>query len=157
MKNKILTILSVVAFVGGFFLLYFSGPKQAALIIGQTNQVDQQTNSLDKWETKTDEQASVTVSVTPTDIFPQSKEWKFNVVMDTHSVELNQDLVKSAVLADDQGKEYKPLSWNGSEPGGHHREGVLIWNAIEPTPKSVEIKIKDISEIPERSFKWDLK
>ena len=157
MKNKILTILSVAAFMGGFLLLYFSGPKQSKQVAPITNQVDQQTTSVEKWETKTDEQASVTVTVTPTDISLQSKEWKFDVVLNTHSVELDQDMTKIAVLVDGQGKEYKPLSWNGSEPGGHHREGVLIWNAIEPTPKSVEIKIKDISEIPERSFKWDLK
>jgi len=156
MNNKTLTILTLaLAFLGGFLFFYRGGP--AKQVVPVANQTNQQTTTKQNWETKTDEQASVTVTVTPTDISLQSKEWKFDVVLNTHSVELDQDMTKIAVLVDGQGKEYKPLSWNGSEPGGHHREGVLIWNAIEPTPKSVEIKIKDISEIPERSFKWDLK
>src|SRR3989344_286883 len=156
MNNKTLTILTLaLAFLGGFLFFYRGGP--AKQVVPVANQTNQQTTTKQNWETKTDEQASVTVTVTPTDISLQSKEWKFDVVLNTHSVELDQDMTKIAVLVDGQGKEYKPLSWNGSEPGGHNREGVLIWNAIEPTPKSVEIKIKDISEIPERSFKWDLK
>ena len=155
MKNKILTILSVAAFMGGFLLLYFSGPKQSKQVAPITNQVDQQTTSVEKWETKTDEQASVTVTVTPTDISLQSKEWKFDVVLNTHSVELDQDMTKIAVLVDGQGKEYKPISWEGPV-GGHHREGMLIFNQITPNPKSVELKISNIGDVV-RSFVWQLK
>src|SRR3989344_9595231 len=122
MKNKILTTLSIIAFMGGFLIIFLSGPvKQVAPI---DNQVNQQPNNSQKWETKTDEQASVTVVVTPIDLSSQSKEWKFNILMDTHSVELDQDMVRIAVLVDDKDKEYKPFRWEGAEPGGHHREGV---------------------------------
>lgn len=105
-----------------------------------------------KWESKIDEQALVIVTVTPFDMPQDSNEWKFDVVMDTHSVELDQNLIKSTVLVDDQGKEYKPLKWEGTV-GGHHREGVLIFNSIIPTPKSVELKISDIGGVI-RSFMW---
>ena len=154
MKNKILTTLSIIAFMGGFLIIFLSGPVQQ--IAPTDNQVNQQPNNSQKLETKTDEQASVTVTVTPMDISPQSKEWKFDVVMDTHSVELDQNMIIVATLVADNGEEYRPLRWEGAEAGGHHREGVLIWSAIEPMPKLVEIKIKDIGGIPERSFKWDL-
>ena len=100
-------------------------------------------------------QASVTVTVTPTLLDEKSGEWKFDVVMDTHSVELDQDMTKVAILIDEQGKEYKAQSWDGPT-GGHHREGVLSFNSVEST-KWVEIKIKDIAGIRERSFKWNLK
>ena len=154
MKNKILTTLYILAFVGGFFALYFSGStKQTAPIVSQTNQ---QTDTSQLWVQKIDEQSEVTVIVTPIDILSQSKEWKFDVGINTHSVELDQDMIKVAVLVDDNGEEYKPLRWEGAEAGGHHREGVLIWSAIEPMPQSVEIKVKDIGGILERSFKWDL-
>ena len=76
--------------------------------------------------------------------------------MSTHSVELDQDLTQVTVLVDDQGKEYKPLSWEGAI-GGHHREGTLIFDSITPIPKLIEMKIRDIDGISERSFKWDLK
>ena len=104
---------------------------------------------------KIDEQSSVTVIVTPIDILSQSKEWKFDVGMNTHAVELDQDMTKIAVLVDDQGKEYKPIAWEGPI-GGHHREGVLIFKQINPASKSVELKIKDIGGVAERLFKWDL-
>ena len=76
--------------------------------------------------------------------------------MDTHSVELDQDMIKIAIIVDDQGKEYKPIRWEGAEAGGHHREGVLIFSQITPTPKSVELKISSISDVV-RSFIWQLK
>ena len=154
MKNKIIIGLYVIAFIGGFFLLYFSGPKlQKTPAANQTNQ--QVATTEKKWETKTEEQIDVTVVVTPTDLSPNSKEWKFDVDMNTHSIELDQDMTKIVVLNDDQSNEYKPVSWDGPV-GGHHREGVLIFNRVTPTPKSVELKIYGIGDVV-RSFVWELK
>ena len=112
--------------------------------------------TVQKWESKIDDQASVTVTVTPTLLGEKLGEWKFNVVMDTHSVELDQDMTKVVVLVDDQGKEYAPSAWEGTDPGGHHREGVLVFETISPAPISVELKIKNIGGVSERSFKWNL-
>lgn len=155
MKKTLLTILYMVAFVGGFLALFLSGPKEQStpMVINQENQ---QTIIEQAMESRIDEQASVTVTITPMNISPQSKEWKFDVVMDTHSVELDQGMIKIAILVDDQGKEYKPLRWEGAEAGGHHREGVLIFNQIIPNPKSVELKISGIGNVV-RIFKWDVK
>lgn len=81
--------------------------------------------------TKTDEQGQVSVKVTPQTL-TDSTQWKFDVVFDTHSVDLDQDLMQIAVLVDDRGSEYKPTAWEGSGPGGHHREGILVFEAINP-------------------------
>ena len=154
MNNKTLTILTLaLAFLGGFLFFYRGGPTKELAPVA--NQANQQITTEKTWETKTEEQASVTVVVTPLDLSSDSKEWKFNVVMDTHSVELDQDMVKVAVLVDDNGKEYKPLRWEGAEVGGHHREGVLIFNQVTPIPKSVELKIFGIGDVV-RSFTWQL-
>jgi hypothetical protein len=153
MNNKTLTILTLVlAFLGGFLFFYRGGPtKELAPVANQTNQ---QTTTKQTWETKTEEQADVTVVVTPIDLSLNSKEWRFDVGMNTHSVELDQDMTKIAILVDDQGKEYKPISWEGPV-GGHHREGMLIFNQITPNPKSVELKISNIGDVV-RSFVWQL-
>jgi len=153
MKNKILAILSVTALVLGFFIVYFSGPVREVTPV--VSKVDQPPNNSQKWETKTDDQANVTVMITPLDLSPQSKEWKFDIGMNTHSVELDQDPMQITILVDDKENIYKPISWNGAPPGGHHREGVLIWKAIEPMPKSVEIKISSIGGVV-RSFTWQI-
>ena len=149
--NKTITILVLVlAFIGGFLLFY--KPKQVS---SPTTDNSPASSTLGQWETKTDEQANVTVTVIPSDLSVDSKEWKFDVVMDTHSVELDQDMTKIAILIDEQGKEYKAINWEGPS-GGHHREGVLVFEAINPMPSHLELKIKNIGGVPERSFKWDL-
>lgn len=149
--NKIATIsVLILAFVGGFLIFYnpkaVSNPPQEDSVASSTQQ---------KWETKIDDQASVTVVITPLDLSSQSAEWKFDVGMNTHVVELDQDMTKVAVLIDDQGKEYKPLTWEGPT-GGHHREGTLTFARITPAPKSVELKITGIADVV-RSFVWQFK
>ncbi|MEK7081204.1 MAG: hypothetical protein AAB902_02350 [Patescibacteria group bacterium] len=155
MNNKNLTILALIlTFLGGFLFFYRSGPTKE--LVPVVNQANQQTTTKQNWESKTDEQSAITVTVTPIDIFPRSKQWKFDISMNTHSIELDQDLTKTTVLVDNQGKEYRPIAWEGPV-GGHHREGVLVFNAINPLPKYIELKIKNIgSSVTERLFKWDL-
>lgn len=155
MNNKTLIMLTLaLAFLGGFLFFYRGSATKE--LVPVANQANQQTVTKQTWETKTEEQESVTVVVTPLDLSPNSKEWKFDVGMNTHSVELDQDMIKIAVLVDDKGKEYKPLRWEGAEAGGHHREGMLIFNQITPSPKSVELKISGIGGVV-RIFKWDVK
>ncbi len=134
-------------------LIYFGFSKEERISSTNNRQTEQSTDFAR--ETKKDDQASVTVSVTPVEMSGQSQEWKFDVVMDTHSVELDQDMTKITILVDDQGKEYKPISWDGPT-GGHHREGILTFSKITPTPKSVELKISDIGGVI-RTFNWQLK
>lgn len=149
--NKTITIfILALAFIGGFLVFY--NPKPAS---SPTQSNSDAPSTLQKWESKIDEQASVTVTVTPTLLSEESEEWKFDVVMDTHSVELDQDMTKIAILVDEQGKEYKALNWEGPT-GGHHREGIITFNKITPAPKSVELKISDIGGVV-RSFTWQLK
>jgi hypothetical protein len=97
----------------------------------------------------------VTVDVKPMQ-FAAGKPAKFEVSMNTHSVDLGVDLIAVSTLTDDQGKEYRPVNWDGTGPGGHHRSGVLEFPALEGTPKSVTLVIRDIARVPERIFQWDL-
>lgn len=113
----------------------------------------QQRTSQAGFEMKTDEQGQVTVKVTPQVL--SGNQWKFRVVLDTHSVDLVQDLIQMAELTDDQSNVYKPTAWEGAGPGGHHREGVLIFEAVNPAPSSIALKIKDVGGVPERLFKWN--
>ena len=66
------------------------------------------------WETKTDDQADVTVTVTPRVLSLQSRGWKFDIILNTHSVELDQDMLSVVVLVDDAGTEYKPARFEGA-------------------------------------------
>ncbi len=142
----------ILALIGGFLIFYQN--RSSVQNVPDTNKTGQQANNSQKWETKTDDQASVTVVVTPLDLSPQSSQWKFDIGMNTHSVELGEDMTKSVVLIDDRGKEHTPLKWDGPV-GGHHREGTLTFTKITPFPKSVELKISDIGNVV-RIFTWQL-
>lgn len=102
-------------------------------------------------------QGGVTVDVTPAELAAGAKVWSFKVVLDTHSQDLSDDLAKSAVLLDAQGREGKPIAWEGAAPGGHHREGVLKFAAFEPLPEAVELRIARPGEAAARTFRWQLK
>ncbi len=84
----------------------------------------------------------------------------FNVAMNTHSVDLDQyDLGELAVLRDDAGNKYYPISWD-SAPGGHHRQGVLTFSIPDSLSqgkaKYLEIVIQDVAGIEKRVLKWEL-
>ncbi|MBI5955847.1 MAG: hypothetical protein HY871_02495 [Chloroflexi bacterium] len=112
---------------------------------------------------RTDNQGAVTVVVTPLNLGMPGKTLDFKVVMDTHSVELAYDLTKSAILRDNLGREYAPLSWDGGS-GGHHLSGRLSLPATDtvgqpvlaPDVKVLELILKGIGGVPSRVFRWDL-
>ncbi|HXF65206.1 MAG TPA: hypothetical protein VNK67_00715 [Burkholderiales bacterium] len=99
----------------------------------------------------------VTVAVTPQDLSAGAKSWDFKIVLDTHSVELDDDLVKTATLLDEKGTRHAPVKWDGAAPGGHHREGTLRFEPISPQPKSVELRIQRPGEPKPRVFIWRIK
>lgn len=105
--------------------------------------------------TKSNSGGSVDVEVTPT-VFNIGEPIAFDIAMNTHSVDLSDDLTKIAILRDDAGKEYKPTAWEGGKPGGHHRDGILKFAALTSKPKYVELVITGLAKVPERVFRWDL-
>ncbi|MBI5438109.1 MAG: hypothetical protein HY936_04050, partial [Nitrosomonadales bacterium] len=98
----------------------------------------------------------IKVTATLQKIPNEAKTWDFEVVLETHTKALNDDLAKSSVLVAD-GKQYLPLGWDGAPPGGHHRKGVLRFKAIAPQPASVELQIRLAVDQSPRNFKWLLK
>lgn len=97
----------------------------------------------------------VAIEVTPLEIFP-SKPWKFDVALNTHTTPITEDIAKSSKLVDSAGKEYQAISWDGTEPGGHHREGVLTFQPIISMPTSIELRIENVGGVLSRVFSWDL-
>ena len=117
---------------------------------GQENQITDSTGI-----TIEAQAAEVTVKVTYSNF--EAAIPVFNVVLDTHSVELDQYRFEDIVVLRDQaGKEHKPqiTSTKGS---GHHREAVLEFkNADLSDSDYVELVIKNLPGVPERVFKFDL-
>ncbi len=102
---------------------------------------------------QSDNQGEVIVEVVPISL-QKGSDAKFKVLLDTHTVELDYDLLGSASLKDDLGNNLKPLSWSGGS-GGHHLNGELIFPAVSEKAKFVELTITNISGF-DRRFKWKL-
>lgn len=97
----------------------------------------------------------VTVAVTAGNLSPEATVWDFAVALRAQGKQnLPDDLVKSAVLVDPQGRTYKALIWEGAPAEGSHRAGVLKFIAIDPRPDSVELRIVRPGEKKPRSFSW---
>jgi len=107
-------------------------------------------------EPQSSSQSGVTVKVTP----PRSvagAEWEFAVVFDTHSQDLKDDLMKSAVLVVDDGAPLAPSAWQGDAPGGHHRKAVLRFKAPAASPAKLELRLQRTGESGPRTFRWQLR
>jgi len=112
-------------------------------LAGQARAYDTQSNRLNR----------VRVDVKPVQLAP-GRAVKFRIFLNTHSVDLGQDLAAVSGLKDDRGLEYKPARWTGSPPGGHHRFGVLEFPALKAGAKSVTLVIRNIAGVPARKFAW---
>ena len=88
---------------------------------------------------------------------PQSaSEPRFQVVLDTHSVNLDAyDLKSIAVLRDDTGKSYVPTAAE-NKGSGHHREATITFPKLSPGAKRIEMVVKDVAGVKERVFAWNL-
>lgn len=135
-------------------LAVWAAAAAIALVASPLSAVAQSTpNSL---ATQSSTSQGVTVKVTPKATGPAGSRWEFTVVLDTHSVDLGDDLVQNSSLVTDDGRVLKPLEWTGAAPGGHHREGVLAFDLPNPRPASIELKIVRHGEATVRTFKWQL-
>jgi hypothetical protein len=140
-------IVAVLLLAFGVFVYTRSQPKENKPL---------NTPSQTALSVQTNSEGTVTVDATPVEVSGAAKSWKFKIALNTHSDELTQDLTQTVTMADDKGNLYNPISWEGSPPGGHHREGTLLFQPITPRPKNISLIIKNIGGVPERKFNWTL-
>ncbi len=105
-------------------------------------------------KTQTSNKDAVTVKATPVKV--EGAVWEFELVFDTHSQELSDDLLAVATLVGPNGTQLKPTAWNGDPPSGHHRKGVLRFNALNPAPDVLELRIARPKESGPRAFRWPM-
>ena len=104
-------------------------------------------------KTQTVSGGGVTVKVTYLE--QTDHEARFSVVLDTHSVNLDAyDLNVLSVLRDDTGLTMKPTGAE-NKGSGHHREIILTFPRLSLNRKWLELVIKDIAGVKERTFRWD--
>lgn len=130
-------------------------PPQADPVSTESNSTSNDSATL------SDQQGAVTVEVTPLNLDSATDTLDFDIVMDTHSVELSMDLATLATLTTDTGISVDATLWD-APLGGHHVEGKLIFPVAKDGKPVLEgatkltLTIIDV-DAPTRIFEWDLK
>jgi hypothetical protein len=100
------------------------------------------------------------VAVTPLGLSEDAPTLDFEVLMDTHSVELDMNLATLATLMTDNGRTVTATLWD-AVPGGHHLSGVLSFPGTEDGTAVLEgatqltLTIREV-DTAERIFVWSL-
>lgn len=128
--------------------LWLSGDSSRVNTVSQPDQV--------QLAMKIDEQGPVSVSVTPPSILLGVGEWIFSTTLETHSWDLIEDIAAAASLVDDAGREYAAVRWDGDPPGGHHRQGALVFRPIVSSSKFIELRLRDMGGVALRRFSWEV-
>ncbi len=128
----------------------------SALVFGAVLLESAPSSSASALVARSSDEAGIKVIVTPKALGPGAKVWEFEVVLDTHTKPLNDDLAQITALVDGAGRRYVPVAWQGDPPGGHHRKGVLQFSAPAEMPKSIELQIKGVGGVATRTFKWEV-
>ena len=108
------------------------------------------------YDRQSNNENGVRIDATPVELKAGS-EVRFELRMNTHSVELNQDLAAISSLSDNKGNTFQATGWDGSPPGGHHRSGTLSFPALTPGTETVTLIIKGVGKDSERVFTWQVK
>lgn len=103
--------------------------------------------------TQTSVVRGVTVAVTAGNLEPETGIWDFAIAFDSRGPQLDDELMESVVLAGD-GRQVRPLAWEGARPGGTHRAGVLKFMPMQPRPKELELRIMRRGEAKPRVFRY---
>jgi len=142
------TLVVGVVIVASSFLV--AGSKKPAAMNAQK----QQSAPIDL-SAETNTQNYVAVEVQPVQFTPYAPS-TFKIALNTHQGSLAYDLTKIATLVCDKGTELKPIRWEGTPPGGHHRFGTLVFPKFDHNISRMTLTIRGIYNVPEREFKWDL-
>jgi len=104
---------------------------------------------------RTNSDGGVTVKVTRLDS-KASDVLRFQIVLDTHSVNLDSyDLKTITFVRDGSGNLYRPASVE-VKGNGHHRQATVSFSNVKKSPQAIELVIKSMAGIDERVFRWNM-
>jgi hypothetical protein len=84
---------------------------------------------------------------------------RFDIQLDTHSVDLDALDLADATLRNDRGETLAAQPW-AAPKGGHHREGVLTFDGDASRflagTRWVELVLIGVGDLPDRTLRWEI-
>ena len=149
MKYQLLAILGLIVLTIGILIYsakYANNQEKTNALQTEIEVTPTQVISVPpRSDTKSVGIGNVVYKISPKNLSPDLDIWEFEIVLDTHTGSLDQDLAQVITLTDNQNNVNKAISWQGDPPGGHHRVGVLQFKPFKET-ESVTLKITDNQE-----------
>jgi hypothetical protein len=155
--------LGLLVIAGWFLGACAARPETVPLEISGNGPVDDQIEPQSSPQdlTRVDEQGAVEVAVTPINSNSDSDDiLVFDVVMNTHSVDIPLNLVELSSLETDIGAIVFATAWSGG--GGHHVRGLLEFPLGTPDgarildgASQIILTIRDV-DAEQRVFAWAL-
>lgn len=106
--------------------------------------------------TKQNRQGPVTVAVTPASPLAAETPLRFRIVLDTHSVGLDDIAMERAVvLRTANGKDVAPSAVEQPQGSGHHRQAVFVFPPVADRGE-VHVVVKNVGGVEERVFTWQI-
>lgn len=108
-----------------------------------------------------DQQGAIIMEVTLLNLGTPADTVEFDVVMNTHTVDLSMDLATLSTLITDTGVAMQATLWDAPR-GGHHVSGKLVFPAVKDGKSILEgatkltLTVVDV-DAPSRIFEWELK
>jgi hypothetical protein len=112
-------------------------------VVGAMSSVGTATANARRLPTRTIEAGEVTVELTPTRV--DEDVAIVEIVLDTHSTELDMNLRRASSLTVDR-VTWPTTRYRGDGPGGHHREGTLRFRAAGPPDGELELRVRGLPE-----------
>ncbi len=96
------------------------------------------------------------VTVTATLLKDQPESTAIKLALDTYFVNLiRYDFEELAILRDDTGKTYPLTAVEQASPRKlRYRQAVLRFGKVNPDAKTIELIVKDVAGVKERTFRW---
>ncbi len=86
-------------------------------------------------------------------------EARFDIQLDTHSVDLDALDLADATLRNERGETLAARPWAAPE-GGHHREGALTFGGEASRflagTRWIELVLVGVGDLPERTLRWEI-
>jgi hypothetical protein len=97
------------------------------------------------------------VTVAATLLTDRTDVTAIRLVLNTHSVNLDgYQFDTIAMLRDDKGKTYALEAVESASGSGHHRQAVLRFARADAGAKAMELVVKDVAGVKERTLRWSM-